>query len=128
MVIDDQPGVRRLICEALKQGGYNLCVATEGKEALAKLTSEVPDLVILDMKMPGMSGMEFLKEMRKLSYSLPVIVITAYNDLDLVEQASKYGASHFLQKPFDIQQLYRLVRGLCSQDFAGFKQLASCNG
>ncbi|CEP68411.1 Signal transduction response regulator, receiver domain [Moorella glycerini] len=111
MVIDDQPGVRRLICEALKQAGYNLCVATEGREALEKIASEAPDLVILDIKMPGMSGVEFLKELRRRSFVTPVIIITAYDELDLVEQASKYDARYFLQKPFDIQQLYRLVRG-----------------
>jgi two-component system response regulator (stage 0 sporulation protein F) len=109
MVIDDQPGVRRLICEALKQVGYSLCVATEGREALEKIASEAPDLVILDIKMPGMSGVEFLKELRRRSIVTPVIIITAYNELDLVEQASQYDAHYFLQKPFDIQQLYRLV-------------------
>ncbi|MDK2894292.1 MAG: two-component system, response regulator, stage 0 sporulation protein [Moorella sp. (in: firmicutes)] len=110
MVIDDQPGVRRLICEALRQLGYSLCVASEGREALEKIASEAPDLVILDIKMPSMNGVEFLKELRKLSVATPVIIITAYNELDLVEQASEFGARYVLQKPFDIKQLYRLVQ------------------
>ncbi|AOQ25379.1 Sporulation initiation phosphotransferase F [Moorella thermoacetica] len=110
MVIDDQPGVRRLIAEALKQAGFNVTVATDGQEALGEIALEEPSLVILDMKMPGMNGVEFLQELRRRFLALPVIVITAYNELDLVEQASKLGASYYLQKPFDLDDLYHLVR------------------
>lgn len=110
MVIDDQPGVRRLIAEALKQVGFNVTVATDGQEALEEIALEEPSLVILDMKMPGMNGVEFLQELRRRFLALPVIVITAYNELDLAEQASKLGASYYLQKPFDLQDLYHLVR------------------
>lgn len=124
MVIDDQPGVRRLICEALQQAGFNVTVATEGKEALTKITSEEPDLVILDIKMPGMSGVEFLKELRKRSFFIPVIIITAYTELDVEEQATRFGASYFLHKPFDIQQLYRMVKNLLQPGYCQFQAVA----
>ncbi|WP_258358860.1 response regulator [Moorella sulfitireducens] len=115
MVIDDQPGVRRLVCEALRQQGYTLYLASEGREALGKITSEVPDLVILDIKMPGMSGVEFLKELRRITVNLPVIVITAYNELELEEQVTSFGARHVLYKPFDIRQLCQLVQAALYQ-------------
>ncbi|BCV23055.1 response regulator [Moorella sp. Hama-1] len=116
MVIDDQPGVRRLIAEALKIAGFTVTAATDGQEALEKITLEEPSLVILDMKMPGMNGLDFLQELRRRFVTLPVIVITAYNELELTEQASRYGVSFYLQKPFDIQELYRLVQQFWGQN------------
>ncbi|MGI9862979.1 response regulator, partial [Moorella naiadis] len=77
MVIDDQPGVRRLIAEALKVAGFTVTAATDGQEALEKIVLEEPSLVILDMKMPGMNGLDFLQELRRRFIALPVIVITA---------------------------------------------------
>ncbi|MDN5362516.1 MAG: two-component system, response regulator, stage 0 sporulation protein [Moorella sp. (in: firmicutes)] len=118
MVIDDQPGVRRLIAEALKIAGFTVTAATDGQEALEKITLEEPSLVILDMKMPGMNGLDFLQELRRRFVTLPVIVITAYNELELTEQASRYGVSFYLQKPFDIQELYRLVQQSLGTEYA----------
>ncbi|MEW8957761.1 Sporulation initiation phosphotransferase F [Moorella humiferrea] len=109
MIIDDQPGVRRLLCEALKQLGYIPCEAKDGAEALEKIKNETPVLVILDLKMPGMSGVEFLKNVRRLAVHLPAIVITAYNELDFRCQLEGLGVRYILQKPFDIRQLYRAV-------------------
>ncbi|HHP50480.1 MAG TPA: response regulator [Moorella mulderi] len=96
MVIDDQPGVRFLIQEALREAGYPITQPREGKEALEKIASEAPDLVILDMEMPGMSGVEFLRELRKRSFTVPVVVMTAYSELEIAKQASKYMVSCFL--------------------------------
>jgi len=118
MVIDDQPGVRRLIAEALKVAGFTITAATDGQEALEKIILEEPSLVILDMKMPGMNGLDFLQELRRRFAALPVIVITAYNELELAEQASRFGVSCYLQKPFDLQDLYRLVQQLSEADYA----------
>lgn len=109
MVIDDQPGVRRLIFEVLNQAGFNVMLATNGNEALEKVTAEELKLIILDMKMPGMGGLEFLKELRRRASNLPVIVITAYSEQNIVEEVKKLGVHFFLQKPFDIYQLYQLV-------------------
>jgi len=109
MVIDDQPGIRRLIFEVLNQAGFNVTLATNGNEALEKVTAEELRLIILDMKMPGMNGVEFLKELRSRAGNLPVIVITAYSELNIVEEVRKLGVRYFLQKPFDIYQLYQLV-------------------
>ena len=124
MVIDDQPGVRRLICEALKQAGFNVTVAREGKEALARITNEEPDLVILDLKMPGMSGEEFLRELQQRALSIPVIIVTAYSELHPQEQADRYGASYCLHKPFDIQQLYRMVKKLLPLEYGQLQVMA----
>lgn len=109
MIIDDQPGVRRLLCEALKTLGLTTCEAKDGAEALEKIRNETPGLVILDLKMPGMSGVEFLKNVRRIAVHLPAIVITAYNELEFRCQLEGLGVRYILQKPFDIPQLYRVV-------------------
>lgn len=114
--MDDQPGVRRLLLEALRQAGFQVSMAANGEEGLRKIITENPSLVILDMKMPGMNGVEFLSELHRLSCRLPVIIISAYNDRDLAEQAQKLGVRHFLHKPFDLSTLYRLVNSALAND------------
>lgn len=109
MVVDDQPGIRRLVYEVLNQAGYNVTLATNGKEALTKIAVEKPELIILDMKMPGMNGVDFLKELRSNSYDMPVIVITAYSEMNVMNKTWDLGTQYFLQKPFDIFKLYQLV-------------------
>ncbi|MGI9862978.1 response regulator, partial [Moorella naiadis] len=66
----------------------------------------------------GMNGLDFLQELRRRFIALPVIVITAYNELELTEQAGRYGVSCYLQKPFDIQELYRLVQQALATRYA----------
>nr|WP_084666933.1 response regulator [Thermanaeromonas toyohensis] len=109
LIVDDQPGVRRLLLEALRQAGFRVFQAASGEEGLQKIISEKPSLAILDMKMPGMSGVEFLRELHRRAWSLPIIVVTAYEDKDLAEQARKLGVQYFLHKPFDLSHLYHLV-------------------
>lgn len=109
MVIDDQPGIRRLIFEVLNQAGFNVTLAINGNEALEKISDNDLALIILDMKMPGMNGIEFLKELRHRASNLPVIVITAYSEKNITEEVCKLGARYCLQKPFDIFQLYQMV-------------------
>lgn len=109
MVIDDQPGVRRLIYEVLNRAGFDVTLATNANEALGRISVDKPGLIILDMKMPGMSGIEFLKELRQRAKDLPVIVITAYSEADITAEIRKLGVRYFLNKPFDISQLYLLV-------------------
>ncbi|MGB9858897.1 MAG: response regulator [Moorellaceae bacterium] len=116
MIIDDQPGVRRLLLEALQQAGFQVSMAANGEEGLRKIIAEKPNLAILDMKMPGMNGVEFLSELHRRSCLLPVIIISAYEDKDLAEQAQKLGARHFLHKPFDLGTLYRLVNSVLAHN------------
>ncbi|MCG0277042.1 MAG: response regulator [Thermanaeromonas sp.] len=101
--------------EALSQAGFRVCQAASGEEGLQKIIAEKPSLAILDMKMPGMSGVEFLRELHRRACSLPVIVVTAYEDKELAEQARKLGVRYFLHKPFDLSHLYHLVDAALAQ-------------
>ncbi|MCL5058383.1 MAG: response regulator [Actinobacteria bacterium] len=112
LIVDDQNGVRRLLFEAFNDEGYRVRMAGSGMEALKMVSQEMPDLVLLDIKMPAMSGLETLAEMRKTSKDLPVLMMTAYGDLGVVEQAKKLGVKHYIVKPFDLNEVKMMVKGL----------------
>lgn len=112
LIVDDQHGVRRLLFEAFNDEGYRVRMAGGGIEALKMVSQEMPDLVLLDIKMPVMSGLETLAELRKISKDMPVLMMTAYGDLEVVEQAKKLGVMHYIIKPFDLNELKMTVKGL----------------
>lgn len=109
LIVDDQYGIRILLNEVFQKEGYTTFQAPNGKQALAIAKSEKPDLVILDMKIPGMDGLEILKHLKQLDESIQVIMITAYGELDLIQEAMRCGALTHLTKPFDIDELRKLV-------------------
>ncbi|MGB9802486.1 response regulator [Desulfofundulus sp.] len=112
LVVDDQAGVRRMLLEAFSGEGYEVDLAVSGAEALEKLAQGGIDLVLLDMKMPGMSGLDTLREIRRINQDVPVIVMTAYGDLELLGEVKKLGVRHYVSKPFDLQEVRYLVRAL----------------
>ncbi|GAW93789.1 response regulator [Calderihabitans maritimus] len=115
LVVDDQPGVRQLINEALKSDGYLVHTAANGKQALREIKENTPAVVLLDLKMPGMNGLELLQEIKKSGYQGAIITMTAYGELDLLTKAQKLGVDHHLTKPFDINDLRGLVRKVIEQ-------------
>ncbi|OPY58176.1 MAG: Sporulation initiation phosphotransferase F [Pelotomaculum sp. PtaU1.Bin035] len=117
LVVDDNAGVRCLLFEILSHEGYNVEMAANGLEALRKVSIRVPSLIILDAKMPGMSGLETLEELKKLAPNVPVIIITAYTELDAVIEAQKCGmVMYHLRKPFDIDDIRNLVRSIMAKE------------
>ena len=109
LVVDDQFGIRVLLQEVLEREGYEVLLAAGGADALALVKGKRPDLVLLDMKIPGMNGLEILTGIRKLAPSQAVVMMTAYGELDLVKEASSLGAIGHFTKPFDIDELRRFV-------------------
>ena len=106
LVVDDDPAVRSLIVEALRQGGeYIATEAADGKEALEALRSNLYDLVISDIHMPGMNGMDLLGRIREINPAIAVILITGYPSIGLSVSAMKTGAVDFITKPFRIDEL-----------------------
>lgn len=112
LVVDDEPGVRRLLQVALVQWGMRVAVAGDGREALLALASAEPALVILDLSMPVMDGMQALSALRQKSPELPVILMTAYGEDDRAKQAQALGAQATLTKPFDIFTLREVAQRL----------------
>lgn len=115
LIVDDQPGVRRLLFEALVDEGYNVKMVGSGAEAMKFLAGSLPSLVLLDMKMPIMTGFETLQEIRKQYGNLPVVMMTAYGDIEIINQTKDLGVKHFLNKPFDLDDVRELVKALLTE-------------
>ncbi|WP_066634075.1 response regulator [Desulfolucanica intricata] len=112
MIVDDQAGVRRLLYEVFCDEGYRVDLAASGPEALKKAAQLRPEIILLDMKMPGMNGLETLKELKKVACEATVVMMTAYSELDFVMQARELGVKHYINKPFDIDDIRSLIKGL----------------
>ncbi|HEY4550125.1 MAG TPA: response regulator [Bacillus sp. (in: firmicutes)] len=109
LVVDDQFGIRILLNEVLQKEGYDTYQAANGLQALEVLNDHVPDLVLLDMKIPGMDGIEILKRMKVLQPDIKVIIMTAYGELDMIQEAMDLGAITHFAKPFDIDDIRKAV-------------------
>lgn len=105
LVVDDEPLIRDLLRDILREEGYEVSVAKEGLSALKKVKREETDLVITDVKMPGLDGIKLLKEIKKVSPSTPVIVITAYGTIENAVEAMKKGAYDYITKPITPDQI-----------------------
>jgi two-component system, response regulator, stage 0 sporulation protein F len=112
LIVDDQPGIRLLLDEVFSKEGFHTVTAGNGKEALQKAGEAHPDMVLLDMKMPGMDGIEILKRLKKERRELQVMMMTAYGELDLIEESITCGAVRYFTKPFDVFELRDAVKGL----------------
>ncbi|SDO53901.1 response regulator [Alkalicoccus daliensis] len=110
LVVDDQFGIRVLLTEVFTQDGYTTFDAANGQKALDLLESEEPDLVLLDMKIPGMDGIEILREMRHRNIQTDVFLMTAYGEMELIQEAKSLGAMEHFSKPFDIDSVRHRVR------------------
>lgn len=110
LIVDDQMGVRRLLYEAFQEENYQIELAGSGFEALDKIDLKRPDLVLMDMKMPGMNGLEVLRELKNREIGLKVILMTAYGELEIVTEAMSLGIAQYITKPFDINEVRQIVK------------------
>lgn len=109
LIVDDQFGIRVLLQEVLQREGYTIFQASNGPAALETVQKDNPDLILLDMKIPGMDGLEILRSIRKLDIDTKVIMMTAYGELNLIREAMEMGALAHFTKPFDIDELRQAV-------------------
>ncbi|NOU63282.1 response regulator [Paenibacillus sp. LMG 31461] len=105
LVVDDQNGIRVLLMEVFSNEGYDTYQASNGKLALEIVRNVSPDLILLDMKIPGMDGLDILKHVKEIDVSIKVIMMTAYGELDMIKEATDLGAIMHFTKPFDIDEL-----------------------
>ncbi|MBI5969485.1 MAG: response regulator [Deltaproteobacteria bacterium] len=108
LIVDDDIGPRESLKMAL-QPIYQVHTAADGQEALKYIQNEKIDLVTLDLKMPGLPGIEVLKEIKKRDDDIEVIVITAYGTPQNAQEATRYGAGDFIPKPFNVSDLLSTV-------------------
>jgi DNA-binding NtrC family response regulator len=110
LVVDDESDMRTALSHALDRGGFSVESAASGTEALIKLKKDPFGMVITDLKMPEMSGMEVLGAVKKLSPQIPVIMITAYGSIHNAVEAMQQGAADYLLKPFSFETLVTTVK------------------
>lgn len=116
LIVDDQNGIRVLLMEVFSSEGYSTYQASNGKIALNIVREESPDIVLLDMKIPGMDGLEILKQIKKMEPQMKVIMMTAYGELDMIKEATDLGAIMHFTKPFDIDEMRVAVNMTLQQD------------
>ena len=109
LIVDDEPLNLDLLSQELTDTGHVIDTALSGTEALAKLGTFDPELILLDYQMPGMNGVEVLREIRRTSQELPVVMITAHGTIERAVETMKAGADDFITKPFDPDHLALVV-------------------
>lgn len=102
LIVDDQTGIRILLNEVFQREGFETILAANGLEALKFFSEQHVDGVILDMKIPGMNGLEILQHIKKQKPDIPVMMMTAYGEQDLINTAMSMGAVGYFTKPFNI--------------------------
>jgi DNA-binding NtrC family response regulator len=105
LVVDDQDSIRHFVSKAMEDEGHDVCSASSGEEALEHFTSNPPDAVILDLKLPGMSGMDVLDKIKESNKETIVIMITAYGEISSAVKAMRKGAFDYIVKPVDLDHL-----------------------
>jgi two-component system response regulator HydG len=130
LIVDDDAAHRLMLRETLKDRGYIPVEAASGEEGLKILKSQVADLVLLDIKMPGMGGMEALRKIKAFNPALPVIMMTAYATVQTAIEALKLGAEDYLLKPLNLDELEEAIqavihpsRGKEEEAYAGLQGL-----
>src|SRR5216117_1525290 len=115
LVIDDEAAIRDSLRMMLEYEGYDFLGAATGQEGLALAEREAPDLVLLDVKMPGMDGLEVLDRVRAINEVLPVIVISGHGTIGTAVEATKKGAFDFIEKPFASERVLVILRNALDQ-------------
>ena len=116
LIVDDEKNIRLTLSQALETLGAEIDTAANGEEALTKLKEKEFGLILLDIRMPGMDGMEVLHRVREIRPDIHVIMITAYGTIESAVEAMKLGAVDFLQKPFDPEEIRELVSRVVDRD------------
>ncbi len=119
LIVDDEPSMRMALSESLMSCGYDVETSNNGEEALRKFRKDKFQIVITDMRMPKVGGMDVLRGIKEKSPDTAVIVITAYGTVNTAVEAMKEGASDFIMKPFSLEHLEMVVKRVVAQDSGG---------
>jgi nitrogen regulation protein NR(I) len=109
MIVDDDPQLRTSFEKILSGEGHGVKTASSGEAALAMLQADSPDLLIMDVRLPGMNGLETFQAVHKIEPKLPVIIMTAFGTTDTAIEATKLGAFEYVLKPFEIPDMLTLI-------------------
>jgi two-component system, LuxR family, response regulator FixJ len=109
-LVDDDPGVREALSLVLSLAGYQVTSFAEGASFLAAARTRTPNCILLDVKMPGRSGLDILKELNAQDYPAPIFIISGHGDIPMAVEAIKNGAHDFIEKPFRGEAVVACVR------------------
>jgi DNA-binding response OmpR family regulator len=107
LIVDDEPDAVELLWEFLVAKNYQVSAASNGEEALRKVKVERPHMILLDVRMPGMSGLEVLRQVRQFDQEVGVIIVTAVNEEETGREALRLGAFDYIVKPLNLEYLER---------------------
>jgi two-component system nitrogen regulation response regulator NtrX len=105
LIIDDEELIRSSLKKYLKRDGYDVSAAESGEEGLEVFTTEQPDIVLLDLHLPGTGGLAVLESLKKVRKDIVVIIISAHGDIETAVSTIKMGAFDFIEKPFELKTL-----------------------
>ncbi|HVF87946.1 MAG TPA: response regulator, partial [Pyrinomonadaceae bacterium] len=109
LIVDDEQGMRQLLSLVFGRANHQVRAAENGRQALEMLRAEAADLIISDVKMPDMGGIELLRAAREFLPDVGVVMMTAFATVETAREAFKLGADDFIQKPFDVDELKLIV-------------------
>ncbi|VBB42450.1 Two component, sigma54 specific, transcriptional regulator, Fis family (fragment) [uncultured Desulfatiglans sp.] len=112
LVVDDESAICDLVVEFLSFKGYAVSSASKGYAGLRMFQQEDYDLVLLDIRMPEISGLDVLREIKRIRPTTAVIMLSAYGDAETIRTALTYGAAHYIEKPMALEGLLRTIQGL----------------
>jgi DNA-binding NtrC family response regulator len=110
LVVDDEQLIRWSLEQSLKKQGYEVTTAASGEDALRVLREETPDLMLLDIQLPGMNGMDVLEKVKDLEEDIIVIMLTALGVLETAVKAMRMGAYDYINKPFNLDELAIVIK------------------
>ncbi len=110
MLVDDEEEFTSALSERLELRGFQVMTVNNGEDALEIMEEEIPQVVILDLKMPGLSGIETLKRMKYISADVPVLLLTGYGSTEEGIKGMQMGAQDYLMKPLDIEDLIKKIK------------------
>jgi DNA-binding NtrC family response regulator len=116
LVVDDNEGVRLFLYTFLSCEGYKVETAASGEEALLKVYVKNPVIILLDARMPSMSGLKTLAELKKFAPDIPVVIMTVYTGLPEIQEAKNQGLiQYYVEKPFDINEIRNLIAAILKE-------------
>ena len=115
LVVDDNPKVAWMLREGLDRDEYEILAAPDGKKGIQMMIEEQPRVIILDIKLPGMNGMEVLERIRSINRRVEIIMLSGYGETKQIVRAMQLGASDFISKPFDVEEVDIHIRSVLEE-------------
>lgn len=115
LVVEDERSQREMLRDFLRKEGHRIIEAEDGEKAIAEMRMNAVDMAIIDYRMPGLTGLEVLKEARKINPELDVVIVTAFGTIDTAVEAMKAGAADYITKPIELEELLIIIRRIAER-------------